>query len=709
MLAYHRLSIAAREFRPDFIYERYNLFLLAGALLRRKLGIPLLLEVNAPLAEERGRFGGLGLPRLARWAESRAWRDADFVLPVTQVLAGHVAAVGVPTERIVVIPNGINRAHFAAAPTPEIAKRNLGLSGALVLGFTGFVRDWHGVDRVIRWMATSDAPVNAMLMVVGDGPVRIDLERLAAKLSLQGRVRFTGVIDRDRVPEHVAAFDIALQPAVVSYASPLKLFEYLALGKPVIAPRQPNIEEILTDGDNALLFDANEPGAFERMLTRLCADAALRDRLAAAAAATIDRLDLTWLGNAQAGNGSGRTVMIRTLLFSTLYPNSVRPSHGIFVETRLRHLLASGEVETRVVAPVPWFPFRHKIFGEYAKHSVVPRHETRNGISIEHPRYLLLPKIGMNSAPYALARTGLAAARRLIAAGYDFDLIDAHYFYPDGVAATMIGKALNKPVVITARGTDINLIPQYPKPKQMILDAARDCAAMITVCAALKDAIVGLGGSAEKITVLRNGVDLELFRPEDRQQAKAAFGMNAAFAIASVGHLIERKGHHLVIEAMPQLPDAELYIAGAGEEDSNLRALANRLGVSDRVHFLGAMPQDKLRTLYNAADCLVLASSREGWANVLLEAMACGTPVVASNVWGTPEVVATPEAGVLMDRRSAVGVFHAIKQLRQALPDRNTTRLYAKQFSWDATTRGQLELFSRLCNFSYKPLAKLHA
>lgn len=298
-VAYRRLLKVAREFRPVFIYERYNLFLLAGAMLKRKLGIPLLLEVNAPLAEERGRFGGLGLPRLARWAESRAWQAADFVLPVTRVLAEHVAAAGVPAERIVVIPNGINRDHFSAAPASEIAKRNLGLADALVLGFTGFVRDWHGVDRVIRWMVSTDAPANAVLMVVGDGPVRADLERLAAELSLQNRVRFTGVINRDEVPEHVAAFDIALQPAVVPYASPLKLFEYLALGKPVIAPRQPNIEEILTDGDNALLFDVTEEGAFERTLTHLCADGVLRDRLAASAGATIDRLGLTWLGNAK--------------------------------------------------------------------------------------------------------------------------------------------------------------------------------------------------------------------------------------------------------------------------------------------------------------------------------------------------------------------------------------------------------------------------
>lgn len=298
-LAYRQLVKAAQEFRPDFVYERYNLYLLAGNMLKRRLGIPLLLEVNAPLAEERGRFGGLGLPWLAHWSERRAWQGADFVLPVTQVLADYVAAAGVPTEHIRVIPNGINKKHFAAAPATDEAKRRLGLTDRLVLGFTGFVRDWHGVDRVIRWMASADVPDNVHLLIVGDGPVRAELESLAQEYALVGRVHFTGVIDRTQVPDYVAAFDIALQPAVVPYASPLKMFEYLALGKAVIAPRQPNIEEVLTDGENALLFDANANNGFETALTRLCADATLRERLSTGAAETIDRLDLTWLANAR--------------------------------------------------------------------------------------------------------------------------------------------------------------------------------------------------------------------------------------------------------------------------------------------------------------------------------------------------------------------------------------------------------------------------
>jgi glycosyltransferase involved in cell wall biosynthesis len=299
-IAYRRLRKAAAEFKPDLIYERYNLFLLAGLMLKRKLGIPLLLEVNSPLVYERSRHsGGLSLQGLARWAEGTAWRGADFVLPVTQVLGEHVRAYGVPAERIVVIPNGINAAHFEAAPTPEQAKAERGLAGKLVLGFTGFVRDWHGVDRVIRWMASPAAPDNAHLLVVGDGPVRAELEALARELGIAERVTFTGVIHREQVPAWVASFDVALQPAVVAYASPLKLMEYLVMAKAVIAPRTPNLCEVLSDGDNALLFDAAESGAFEQALSRLCADAELRSRLAVGARMSIDRLELTWDGNAR--------------------------------------------------------------------------------------------------------------------------------------------------------------------------------------------------------------------------------------------------------------------------------------------------------------------------------------------------------------------------------------------------------------------------
>lgn len=300
LVAYRRLAAAAAEFKPDVIYERYNLYLLAGLMLKRKLKIPLLLEVNSPLVFERSTHsGGLSLKWLAKWAEGTAWRGADYVLPVTNVLGDYVRAYGVPNDRIVVIPNGINEDHFAAAPTQDQAKAERGLTGKLVLGFTGFVRDWHGVDRVINWMATANAPANAHLLVVGDGPVRSDLEQLAQSLGIADRVTFTGVVHRDQVPAWVSSFDIALQPAVVAYASPLKLMEYLVMAKAVIAPRTTNLCEVLTDGGNALLFDADKPNAFEAALTTLCANDSLRAHLAQGAYASIAEQQLTWLGNAR--------------------------------------------------------------------------------------------------------------------------------------------------------------------------------------------------------------------------------------------------------------------------------------------------------------------------------------------------------------------------------------------------------------------------
>ena len=386
---------------------------------------------------------------------------------------------------------------------------------------------------------------------------------------------------------------------------------------------------------------------------------------------------------------------MKLLTFSTLFPNVVTPSHGIFVETRLRYLLGSGQVSARVMAPVPWFPSSNPRFGSYAKFAAVPSHEVRHGIDVSHPRYALLPKIGMNVAPALMMRGVKNAVARLIDEGDDFDLIDAHYFYPDGVAAVMLGKYFNKPVVITSRGTDINLIPQFAVARRQILWAARECSAIITVCQALKDEMVSLGVDAARITPLRNGVDLQRFTPRDRAAARQGLGMQG-FTMLSVGVLDQRKGHDLTIRALTLLPGVSLWIAGTGPERERLQALAVELGVADRLRLLGPIAQTELTTYYNAADVMVLASSREGWANVLLESMACGTPVVASNVWGTPEVVAAPEAGVLMPERTPAGVAEALRRLRAAYPSSEATRRYAERFSWDDTTQGQLALFRKV-------------
>jgi glycosyltransferase involved in cell wall biosynthesis len=296
VLDFMRLSRAIRRHRPVAIYERYNLHLLSGAWAKSLFGLPLILEVNAPLAEERGRYGGLALPRLAHRLEGYVWRAADYALPVTEVLAGHLTAAGVSERRVRVVPNGADR-EFLEPHDRLAAKARLGLTGRTVLGFTGFVREWHRLERVLELIARH-RDRDWHFSVVGDGPARPGLEQLAAQLGIADRVTFTGVVERADVPGHVASFDVALQPDVVPYASPLKLIEYLAMGRAIVAPAAPNIREVLEHERNALLFDPADDQAFAAAIERLCSDASLRERLGMEARATIERRGLTWSANA---------------------------------------------------------------------------------------------------------------------------------------------------------------------------------------------------------------------------------------------------------------------------------------------------------------------------------------------------------------------------------------------------------------------------
>jgi glycosyltransferase involved in cell wall biosynthesis len=290
--AWRRLARAARTQPPELIYERYNLFFLAGAWLARRRRVPYFLEVNAPLAEERARHGGLKLRALARAAERHVWRRADCVLAVTGVLAQRIAAAGVDPARIRVVANGVVAERFPP-PAPDAPARQ-----PLVLGFVGFVRDWHGLDGVIRGLAAQDGTPPVIFTVIGEGPARPALEALAASLGVAERVRFVGLVAHEAIPDAVAGFDIALQPRAVDYASPLKLFDYMAAGRAIVAPDQPNIREVLEHERTALLFDPAQPGAMWQAIARLRDDAALRRRLGDAARADLLRRDHTWRGNA---------------------------------------------------------------------------------------------------------------------------------------------------------------------------------------------------------------------------------------------------------------------------------------------------------------------------------------------------------------------------------------------------------------------------
>jgi len=393
---------------------------------------------------------------------------------------------------------------------------------------------------------------------------------------------------------------------------------------------------------------------------------------------------------------------MKLLTFATLYPSAARPGHGIFVETRLRHLLASGAVQSVVVAPVPWFPVPSEGFGRYGTLARTPRRETLHGIDVRHPRFPLVPRVGMSTAPFLLAAASARALREVREGGHDFEVIDAHYFYPAGVAAALLGRRFGRPVVITARGSDINLIARHAIPRRLIVWAARRAAAVVTVSHALKGATERLGVDPQSISVLRNGVDAHAFRPLDRDAERSRLGVTGRLLL-SVGNLVELKGNDLVIQSLSALSDTILCLVGEGPDRGRLEALVRGMAVGDRVRFLGQLPQSELPRYYSAADALVLASSREGWPNVLLEAMACGTPVVAARVGGTPEVVTSRAAGVLFEPRTVAALADAIRGLLKNPPERAETRRHAEQFSWEETTRGQFGLFERVVGSVGRP------
>jgi glycosyltransferase involved in cell wall biosynthesis len=274
------------------------------------------------------------------------------------------------------------------------------------------------------------------------------------------------------------------------------------------------------------------------------------------------------------------------------------------------------------------------------------------------------------------------------------DLIDAHYFYPDGVAASKIARRLGLPFIVTGRGTDINLIAQMPGPRKMILAAARAAAAVVAVSRALANEMQSIGIDEKKIHVLRNGVDLAAFQPGDRAKARRTLGFDTV-TFVSVGVLREAKGHNVAIEALLHIENSRLVIIGGGEYESQLRALVKRHRLGDRVTFTGRIDQAELCSYYQAADALLLLSRREGMPNVVLESLACGTPVIAANVGGLAEVVTGQDMGRLLGECAARAVADAWSSLLQHGVDRDRIRKAAERFSWDETVADLYRLMTR--------------
>lgn len=301
-----KLASAIRSAKPDFVYERYSLHNAAGVLAAKVAGVPLVLEVNAPLAEERARHGGankkgLAFPALAAKVERAIWKAATAIVTVSTPLAGHLTRAGVERRRILVLPNAVRREMLVAGAGGPAVRASHGFGPEhVVFGFTGWFRPWHGLEEMLEAFADAKlAEKGARVLLVGEGQALPALKEIVAKRGLGGAVVFAGAVGRDAISDHIAAFDVALQPHATSYASPMKIFEYLALGKPVVAVRTPAIAEILTDGVDSILFSPKDIGALVAGIRTLHADGALRARMSAAARETVDRRGFYWDENAR--------------------------------------------------------------------------------------------------------------------------------------------------------------------------------------------------------------------------------------------------------------------------------------------------------------------------------------------------------------------------------------------------------------------------
>jgi len=362
--------------------------------------------------------------------------------------------------------------------------------------------------------------------------------------------------------------------------------------------------------------------------------------------------------------------MLRVLTLSSLFPDRSRPNFGVFVERQTCALAARKGVEVVVVAPrgIPPGAGGTRRYSELAR---LPEVETWQGLEVHRPRFAAWPLTGGRFHAAAMARALRPVLERLRGR---IDVIDASFFFPDGPAAVALGERLGVPVSIKARGADIHHWGRSPATAGQVLDAARRADGMLAVSAAMRADMIALGMPKDRIAVHQTGIDRTRFHPQPT--------LRTGQLVVSVGALIARKGHDVVIEAVARLPGARLIVAGQGPEHERLAALIERLGVSDRVTLAGGVPHDALPALIAGANVMALASASEGLANAWVEALACGTPIVITDAGGAHEVVTGPDAGRVVTRDPAAFAA-AIAELLAAPPAIEAVVAHAEAFSWE--------------------------
>jgi glycosyltransferase involved in cell wall biosynthesis len=382
--------------------------------------------------------------------------------------------------------------------------------------------------------------------------------------------------------------------------------------------------------------------------------------------------------------------MLRVLTLASLFPHGLKPTLGVFVERQTLGLAARKDVALEVASPLGWPVWPLSLHPHYAPLAALPEREAWKGVTVHRPRFRVWPRFGEAGAAERMAEALLPLLKE-IRARFPFDVIDAEFFWPDGPAAVRLGQALGVPVSIKARGSDIHYWGGRAGIGAQIVAAGRAADGLLAVSGALKADMAALGMPEARIRVHHTGVDLDRFRPVDRSAAKAALGVNGPLLVTA-GHLNERKGQRLAVEALARLPGATLLLVGEGPDRVWLEQRIAAPDVAGRVRLLGVRPHEELPALLAAADVMILPTASEGLANVWVEALACGTPVVTTDVGGAPDVIDRPEAGRLVPR-DAAAIAAAVSELLEDPPAQETVRQAAARFSWDVN---RVALFDHL-------------
>ena len=393
----------------------------------------------------------------------------------------------------------------------------------------------------------------------------------------------------------------------------------------------------------------------------------------------------------------------RVLVFSSTFPSAVQPIHGVFVKERVRHVAALPECDVRVVSPVPLFP-PLRWFKRWYPLSQISRCEQIDGLEVIHPRYPLLPKVGKFFHPASMARASYGAVSRLRQT-FDFDLVDAHFVYPDGVAAAWLARRMNRPLIITGRGEDILTCPSDPALRTGIRQALASATQLVAVSGEIAEAMIAQGADPNKITVIPNGVDTEKFHPSSQAEARTRLGLpQDSPVVLSVGYRLERKGFHLLVEAVAKIrhhhPGVLLAIVGGparwGQDYTReIEASIRWHGLERHVRLVGPRPQEELPSWYSAADAFALVSSREGCPNALLESLACGLPAVATRVGQIPQILGDPRLGVLLPERSVAATAEGLDTALSKTWDRAEIRRLLERHSWTGVARRVQDVFDR--------------